>query len=80
MPTPQPVNNLRESGGREGSPWTGIWAVVGKEMSGHMSSTRMRILVVLIVLSEDVLRWELDFALEDNHLKAPNLDQASPTR
>jgi ABC-2 type transport system permease protein len=36
---------------REGSPWTGIWAVVGKEMSSHMTSTRMRILVVLIVLS-----------------------------
>ncbi len=36
---------------REGSPWTGLWAVVGKEMADHLSSARMRILEVLIVLT-----------------------------
>jgi ABC-2 type transport system permease protein len=36
---------------REGSPWTGLWAVVAKEMADHLTSTRMRILEVLIVLT-----------------------------
>ncbi|MFZ5808352.1 MAG: ABC transporter permease [Chloroflexota bacterium] len=36
---------------REGSPWTGLWAVVAKEMADHMTSARMRILEVLIVLT-----------------------------
>jgi ABC-2 type transport system permease protein len=36
---------------REGSPWTGLWAVVAKEMADHMTSARMRILEALIVLT-----------------------------
>ena len=36
---------------RQGSPWTGLWAVVGKEMSDHLTSARMRILEVLILLT-----------------------------
>ena len=36
---------------REGSPWTGVWAVFFKETADHLSSTRMRILEVLILLS-----------------------------
>ena len=36
---------------REGSPWTGLWAVVGKEMADHLTSARMRILEVLILLT-----------------------------
>lgn len=36
---------------REGSPWTGLWAVVGKEMADHLTSARMRILEVLIVIT-----------------------------
>lgn len=36
---------------REGSPWTGIWSVVFKEMADHLSSTRIFILEVLIVLA-----------------------------
>jgi len=36
---------------REGSPWTGLWAVVGKEMADHLTSARMRILEILIVLT-----------------------------
>ncbi len=36
---------------REGSPWTGLWAVVTKEMADHMTSARMRILEILIVLT-----------------------------
>ncbi len=37
--------------GRRGSPWTGLWAVVGKEMADHLSSVRMQILEVLILLT-----------------------------
>jgi ABC-2 type transport system permease protein len=37
--------------GREGSPWTGLWAVVAKEMADQLTSARMRILEVLIVLT-----------------------------
>ncbi len=36
---------------REGSPWTGLWAVVAKEMADHLSSTRMHILEFLIALT-----------------------------
>lgn len=36
---------------REGSPWTGIWSVVLKEMADHLSSTRIFILEILIVLA-----------------------------
>jgi ABC-2 type transport system permease protein len=36
---------------REGSPWTGMWAVVAKEMADHLSSVRMAILEALIVLT-----------------------------
>ncbi len=36
---------------REGSPWTGLWAVVAKEMADHLTSTRMFILEILIVLT-----------------------------
>ena len=36
---------------RKGSPWTGMWTVVGKEMADHFSSARIRILEVLIVVT-----------------------------
>ena len=36
---------------REGSPWTGLWAVVFKEMADLLTSSRMRILEILIVLT-----------------------------
>jgi ABC-2 type transport system permease protein len=35
---------------REGSPWTGLTTVVAKEMADHLTSARMRVLEVLIVL------------------------------
>jgi ABC-2 type transport system permease protein len=35
---------------REGSPWTGLWAVVLKEYADHLSSVRMRILEGLILV------------------------------
>lgn len=36
---------------REGSPWTGLWAVVTKEMADLLTSARMLILEILIVLT-----------------------------
>ena len=36
---------------RQGSPWTGVWAVVTKEMADQLTSVRMRILEILIVLT-----------------------------
>jgi ABC-2 type transport system permease protein len=36
---------------REGSPWTGMWAVILKEMADHLSSTRLFILDILILLA-----------------------------
>lgn len=36
---------------REGSPWTGVGAVVGKEMADLLTSTRMLILELLILLT-----------------------------
>jgi len=36
---------------REGSPWTGVWAVVAKDMADHLTSARMRILEILILIT-----------------------------
>ncbi len=36
---------------REGSPWTGLGAVVAKEVADNLTSARMRILEILIVLA-----------------------------
>ena len=36
---------------REGSPWTGLWAVMAKEMADALTSIRMLILQLLIVLT-----------------------------
>lgn len=36
---------------REGSPWTGMWAVVAKEMADNLTGARMPILEVLIALT-----------------------------
>ena len=36
---------------KEGSPWTGMWSVILKEMADHLSSTRIFILEVLIILA-----------------------------
>ncbi len=46
--TVQPAGQVRR---RKGSPWTGLWAVVAKEMADHLSSVRMQILEVLILLT-----------------------------
>lgn len=47
----QPVSQVTNRIEREGSPWTGLGAVVLKEMSDHLTSARMRILEILIVLT-----------------------------
>ena len=36
---------------REGSPWTGLGAVLSKEIADQLTSVRMRILEILIVLT-----------------------------
>ncbi|RME72098.1 MAG: ABC transporter permease [Chloroflexi bacterium] len=45
------VQSLKQTRAREGSPWTGLWAVVAKEMADSLTSTRMFILELLIVLT-----------------------------
>src|SRR4051794_33777939 len=36
---------------REGSPWAGFGAVYGKELADHLSSARMRVLELLVVVT-----------------------------
>jgi len=43
--------NLKQTRTREGSPWTGLGAVIAKEMADHLTSARMRIMEILIVLT-----------------------------
>jgi len=45
------VETLPTQASREGSPWTGLGAVIMKEMADHLTSARMRILEILIVLT-----------------------------
>lgn len=47
----QPASRFANLSEREGSPWTGLGAVVLKEMADHLTSARMRILEILIVLT-----------------------------
>jgi len=47
----QQAEALRVKPAREGSPWTGLGAVVMKEVADHLTSARMRILEILIVLT-----------------------------
>ncbi|HXF62049.1 MAG TPA: ABC transporter permease [Caldilineaceae bacterium] len=42
---------------REGTPWTGLWAVVAKDMADHLTSIRMLILEVLILLTAAGTVW-----------------------
>lgn len=46
-----PVDRASRRHGREGSPWVGLGAVLTKEMADHLTSARMRILELLIVLT-----------------------------
>lgn len=41
----------RRSQTREGSPWTGLGAVLAKEMADHLTGARMRILEILILIT-----------------------------
>ncbi|MCC6616450.1 MAG: ABC transporter permease [Anaerolineae bacterium] len=43
--------NLGSTREREGSPWRGLWVVVAKDMADHLTSARMRIMELLIVLT-----------------------------
>lgn len=52
-----PALGAPEAVAREGSPWTGMWAVVAKDMADHLTSTRMLILEVLIVLTAVGAVW-----------------------
>ena len=45
------TDRLRARGQREGSPWTGLGAVLVKEMADHLTGARMRILEILILLT-----------------------------
>lgn len=45
------LDAFRTRGDREGSPWTGLGAVLTKEMADHLTGARIRILEVLILLT-----------------------------
>ncbi|NPV85001.1 MAG: ABC transporter permease [Anaerolineae bacterium] len=46
-----PESSIPKQRARSGSPWTGLGAVIAKEMADHLTSARMRILEILIVLT-----------------------------
>ncbi len=46
-----PERTARQPVRREGSPWTGLWAVVHKELSDHLTGIRMQILEALMLLT-----------------------------
>lgn len=55
-----------QSHSREGSPWTGLWAVVTKEMADSLTSIRMLILELLIVLTAAGTVYAATQSLRDN--------------
>ncbi|MFZ0549095.1 MAG: ABC transporter permease [Candidatus Promineifilaceae bacterium] len=62
--TSQTFNNTENK--REGSPWTGVWAVVAKDMADHLTSARMRILEVLILITAVVTVYGAVTTLRQN--------------
>ena len=46
-----PLETAQWGRAREGSPWTGLWAVVAKEMADNLTSARVLILELLTVLT-----------------------------
>lgn len=48
---PALLERFRGRGEREGSPWTGLGAVLAKEMADHLTGARIRILEILILLT-----------------------------
>lgn len=44
------IEDTRQTLQREGSPWTGLWAVVAKEMADQLTSVRMLVMEILILL------------------------------
>lgn len=55
-----------EAQSREGSPWTGLWAVVAKEMADSLTSIRMLILELLIILTAAGTVYAATQTLRDN--------------
>ena len=51
---------------REGSPWTGLWAVVAQEMADYLTSARMLILELLTVLTAAATVYSAAQNLRDN--------------
>jgi len=47
----RPIELIRKSDEREGSPWTGLTAVLTKEMADHLTGARVLILEILILLT-----------------------------
>lgn len=45
------TERIKIRGEREGSPWTGLGAVLTKEMADHLTGARMRILEILILIT-----------------------------
>lgn len=45
------TDRIRNRGDREGSPWTGLTAVLTKEMADHLTGARVLILEVLVLLT-----------------------------
>lgn len=53
----QPEAARARAARREGSPWTGVWAVVRKEMADYLTSARMLILELITVLTAAGTVW-----------------------
>jgi len=67
------LDQVRRERVREGSPWTGLWAVVAKEMADHLTSVRMRILEVLIALTAAGTVYAAVYSLRDTVSEDPFL-------
>jgi ABC-2 type transport system permease protein len=60
------LSAARAAPAREGSPWTGLWAVVAKEMADYLTSARMLILELLTVLTAAGTVYSAAQSLRDN--------------
>jgi ABC-2 type transport system permease protein len=47
----------RPEGGRRGSPWTGLGAVIAKEAADHLSGVRMQVIEAMVFLIALVVAW-----------------------
>src|SRR5204862_4257970 len=68
-----PRSSAAPTGGRRGSPWTGMGAVIAKETADHLGGVRMVVIEALMFLIALVVAWFSATTIRTNIGQSPYL-------